>query len=129
LPLTAIFAAGNRAMIKMSENSQRLAVVLMNISPKYFPEDKLKFFDDGMSRIPRATIVRTMTLENPGRLAIGMSGAHIEGASRVGLTPSPTCQTWARWFPARGWGQIGNETGHTNCQPSSDQTHGGIFYV
>src|SRR5271166_6370335 len=20
-------------------------------------------------------------------------------ASRVGLTPSPTCQTWARWFP------------------------------
>ena len=25
--------------------------------------------------------------------------SYVEGASRVGLTPSPTCQTWARWFP------------------------------
>jgi hypothetical protein len=63
------------------------------------------------------------------RLAIVASGAHIESASRVGLTPSPTCQTWARWFPARGCGHFGNETGRTNCQPSSDQTDGGSFYV
>ena len=47
LALTAIFAAGNRAMVKMSENSGRLAELLMTLSPKYFPEDKLKFFDDG----------------------------------------------------------------------------------
>jgi coniferyl-aldehyde dehydrogenase len=51
-PLAAIFAAGNRAMVKMSENSRRLAAVLMEISPKYFPEDKLKFFDDGGGRGP-----------------------------------------------------------------------------
>jgi len=45
-PLAAIIAAGNRAMVKMSENSGHLAALLMQISPKYFPEDKLKFFDD-----------------------------------------------------------------------------------
>jgi coniferyl-aldehyde dehydrogenase len=51
-PLAAIFAAGNRAMVKMSENSQHLAALLMELSPKYFPEDKLKFFDDGGGRGP-----------------------------------------------------------------------------
>src|SRR4029077_3065088 len=27
---------------------------------------------------------------------------YIGGASRDGLTPSPTCQTWARWFSCKG---------------------------
>ena len=51
-PLAAIFAAGNRAMVKMSENSSHLAQLLGAISPKYFPEDKLKFFEDGGGRGP-----------------------------------------------------------------------------
>ncbi len=51
-PLVSIFAAGNRAMVKMSENSRRLAELLIEISPKYFPEDKLAFFDDGGGRGP-----------------------------------------------------------------------------
>lgn len=51
-PLAAIFAAGNRAMIKMSENSRHLAALLMSVSPKYFPEEKLRFFDDGGGRGP-----------------------------------------------------------------------------
>jgi coniferyl-aldehyde dehydrogenase len=51
-PLTAIFAAGNRAMVKMSENSQHLAELLMQISPRYFPETKLRFFDDAQGRGP-----------------------------------------------------------------------------
>ena len=46
-PLVSIFAAGNRAMVKMSEHSQHLAAVLMEVSPKYFPSHKLRFFDDG----------------------------------------------------------------------------------
>lgn len=46
-PLTSIFAAGNRAMVKMSENSRNLAQLLVQISPQYLSEDKLKFFDDG----------------------------------------------------------------------------------
>jgi coniferyl-aldehyde dehydrogenase len=47
-PLTGILSAGNRAMVKMSENSPHLARLLIEISPKYLPEDKLRFFaDDG----------------------------------------------------------------------------------
>jgi len=51
-PLAAIIAAGNRAMVKMSENSRHLAELLGKISPKYFPADKLSFFDDGGGRGP-----------------------------------------------------------------------------
>lgn len=46
LPLTAIFAAGNRAMVKMSENSRHLAKLLIKEMPDYFPADKLQFFDE-----------------------------------------------------------------------------------
>jgi coniferyl-aldehyde dehydrogenase len=51
-PLAAIFAAGNRAMVKMSENSGHLARLLAGLSPKYLSEDKLKFFEDGGGRGP-----------------------------------------------------------------------------
>ncbi len=51
-PLAAIIAAGNRAMVKMSENSQALAQVLMRVTPKYFPAEKLAFFEDGGGRGP-----------------------------------------------------------------------------
>jgi coniferyl-aldehyde dehydrogenase len=54
-PLTGIIAAGNRAMVKMSENSNHLAQLLMELSPKYLPEDKLKFFEDGGGRGPAFT--------------------------------------------------------------------------
>ncbi len=54
-PLTGIIAAGNRAMVKMSENSNHLARLLMEISTKYLPEDKLKFFEDGNGRGPAFT--------------------------------------------------------------------------
>jgi coniferyl-aldehyde dehydrogenase len=51
-PLTDIFAAGNRAMVKMSENSSHLARLLAAISGRYFPADKLTFFEDGGGRGP-----------------------------------------------------------------------------
>jgi coniferyl-aldehyde dehydrogenase len=54
-PLTGIIAAGNRAMVKMSENSNHLARLLMKISPKYLPEEKLRFFEDGGGRGPSFT--------------------------------------------------------------------------
>jgi coniferyl-aldehyde dehydrogenase len=54
-PLTGIIAAGNRAMVKMSENSNHLARLLMEISPKYLPHDKLQFFEDGGGRGPTFT--------------------------------------------------------------------------
>ena len=46
VPLTYIFAAGNRAMVKMSENSRRLAALLIEKAPAYFPPEKLEFFDE-----------------------------------------------------------------------------------
>ena len=46
LPLTYIFAAGNRAMVKMSENSRHLAALLIERMPAYFPPEKLQFFDE-----------------------------------------------------------------------------------
>ena len=46
VPLTYIFAAGNRAMVKMSENSRHLARLLIETMPAYFPLEKLQFFDE-----------------------------------------------------------------------------------
>ena len=46
VPLTYIFAAGNRAMVKMSENSRHLARLLIEKMPAYFPREKLQFFDE-----------------------------------------------------------------------------------
>lgn len=45
-PLTSIFAAGNRAMVKLSENSRHLAALLIERLPRYFPSDKLAVFDE-----------------------------------------------------------------------------------
>ncbi|WP_297573322.1 coniferyl aldehyde dehydrogenase [uncultured Deefgea sp.] len=44
--LICTFAAGNRAMVKMSENSRHLAKLLNDKIPAYFPRDKLAFFDE-----------------------------------------------------------------------------------
>ena len=46
VPLSYIFAAGNRAMVKMSENSRHLAALLIEKMPAYFPPEKLQFFDE-----------------------------------------------------------------------------------
>ena len=46
VPLSNIFAAGNRAMVKMSESSRHLAALFMERMPKYFPPEKLQFFDE-----------------------------------------------------------------------------------
>jgi coniferyl-aldehyde dehydrogenase len=40
------FAAGNRSMVKMSENSRHLAQFLIEKIPSYFPREKLAFFDE-----------------------------------------------------------------------------------
>jgi coniferyl-aldehyde dehydrogenase len=46
VPLSCIFAAGNRAMVKMSENSRHLAQLLIDKLPGYFPSEKLQVFDE-----------------------------------------------------------------------------------
>ena len=45
LVLVDAFAAGNRAMVKMSENSRHLTRLLMGLAPRYFSEDKLVFIE------------------------------------------------------------------------------------
>lgn len=44
--LAAAFAAGNRAMVKMSENSLALTDLLIELTPKYFAPEKLQFFKE-----------------------------------------------------------------------------------
>jgi coniferyl-aldehyde dehydrogenase len=44
--LISIFAAGNRAMVKMSENSRNLTRLLIDKIPEYFPKEKLAFFEE-----------------------------------------------------------------------------------
>jgi coniferyl-aldehyde dehydrogenase len=46
VPLTYVFAAGNRAMVKMSENSRSLGSLLAELAPRHFPPEKLQFFDE-----------------------------------------------------------------------------------
>jgi coniferyl-aldehyde dehydrogenase len=45
-PLANILAAGNRALVKMSENSRHLCALMMQKAPTYFPPEKLQFFDE-----------------------------------------------------------------------------------
>lgn len=51
-PLVSIFAAGNRAMVKMSENSEHLAQLLIKLVPQYFPIEKLQIFADNAGSGP-----------------------------------------------------------------------------
>jgi coniferyl-aldehyde dehydrogenase len=44
--LVDVFAAGNRAMVKMSENSRHITRLLMDLAPRYFTPDKLAFFEE-----------------------------------------------------------------------------------
>ncbi|NBP76823.1 MAG: coniferyl aldehyde dehydrogenase [Proteobacteria bacterium] len=46
VPLTAILAAGNRAMVKMSENSRTLTRLLIDRMPTYLPTDRLTFVEE-----------------------------------------------------------------------------------
>jgi coniferyl-aldehyde dehydrogenase len=45
-PLVDVLAAGNHAMVKMSEKSVNLARLLVKLSPRYLPPEKLTFFED-----------------------------------------------------------------------------------
>ncbi|MEO7031343.1 MAG: coniferyl aldehyde dehydrogenase [Herbaspirillum sp.] len=83
-PLAAIFAAGNRAMVKMSENSRHLAALLMQISPQYLPENKLKFFDDGGGRGPAFSSIPFDHLMFTGS---GATGRAVMANAARNLTP------------------------------------------
>jgi coniferyl-aldehyde dehydrogenase len=45
-PLIDILAAGNHAMVKMSDRSVHLARLLIEVFPRYLPPEKVAFFED-----------------------------------------------------------------------------------
>ena len=83
-PLTSIFAAGNRAMVKMSENSRNLAALLIERMPAWFPPDKLQFFDESggvgvaFSRLPFDHLLFTGS---------GATGRAVMAAAAANLCP------------------------------------------
>ena len=84
MPLASAFAAGNRAMVKMSENSVALSRLLRDISGRYFPQEKLEFFEETggvgveFSKIPFDLLVFTGS---------GQTGRSVMAAAARNLTP------------------------------------------
>ena len=84
LPLAYAFAAGNRAMVKLSENSIELSRLLRELSPRYFPEEKLAWFEETggvgieFSQIPFDLIMFTGS---------GQTGRAVMASAAKNLTP------------------------------------------
>lgn len=82
--LSAAFAAGNRAMVKMSENSVHFSELLKQLSPKYFNQDKLQFFTEtgevgiAFSTLPFDHLMFTGS---------GVTGRKVMAACAQNLTP------------------------------------------
>ena len=82
--LVAVFSAGNRAMVKMSENSIALTRVLKKLSPSYFPDEKLMFYEETggvgieFSQIPFDLIIFTGS---------GQTGRAVMASAATNLTP------------------------------------------
>jgi len=84
LPLAAALAAGNRVMVKLSENSRHVAALLGELVPKYFPADKLAVFDEtggvgeAFSRLPFDHLLFTGSTD---------TGRRVMAAAAANLTP------------------------------------------
>ena len=90
-PLAAILAAGNRAMVKMSENSQHLAALLAKLSPNYLPTEKLAFFEDGGGRGPAfSSLPFDRSRRSMGSPARPMSSRRSSRSREVSLTGLPS---------------------------------------
>jgi coniferyl-aldehyde dehydrogenase len=82
--LVAVFAAGNRAMVKLSENSIALSRLLQSISAKYFPPEKLCFYEETgsvgieFSQIPFDLLIFTGS---------GQTGRAVMASAARNLTP------------------------------------------
>ena len=82
--LACVFAAGNRAMVKMSENSVALSRLLISISSRYFPEQKLQLFEETgavgieFSQLPFDSMIFTGS---------GQTGRAVMASAAKNLTP------------------------------------------
>jgi len=82
--LAAVFAAGNRAMVKLSENSVEVSRLLRRISADYFPPEKLCFYEETggvgveFSKIPFDLLIFTGS---------GQTGRAVMASAAENLTP------------------------------------------
>lgn len=84
MPLAAAFAAGNRAMVKMSENSITLTRLLIELLPKYFPADKLAIFEEtGQVGIEFSTLPFDLLIFTGS----GQTGRKVMASAAQNLTP------------------------------------------
>ncbi len=104
LPLSSIFAAGNRAMVKLSENSRHLAALLTERLPRYFPPEKLAVFDETggigieFSRLTLDHLLFTGSTQT-GRSVMGAAAANLVPVTLElgGKSPALLCED----FPVR----------------------------
>ena len=82
--IIAAFSAGNRVMVKMSENSINLTRLLQKISPSYLPEDKLAFFEETGSVGIEFSKIRFDLIIFTGS---GQTGKAVMAAAAKNLTP------------------------------------------
>lgn len=84
VPLICILAAGNRAMLKMSEHSRRLAALMMATLPRYLPAEQVQVFDEtggvgqAFSRLPFDHLLFTGS---------GATGRQVMAAAAANLCP------------------------------------------
>jgi coniferyl-aldehyde dehydrogenase len=104
LPLAAAFGAGNRALVKLSENSRHLAAFLIAALPKYFPPEKLAVFDETgdvgveFSRLPLDHLLFTGSTQT-GRAVMAAAAANLTPVTLElgGKSPALLCAD----FPLR----------------------------
>jgi len=82
--LSSIFAAGNTAMIKMSENSINLSNLLIELAPKYFKAEKLQVFKETGNVGPEFSKVPFDHLLFTGS---GETGRKVMASAAANLTP------------------------------------------
>jgi len=103
-PLAAALAAGNRVMVKLSENSRHVAALLGELVPKYFPADKLAVFDEtggvgeAFSRLPFDHLLFTGSTDT-GRRVMAAAAANLTPVTLElgGKSPALVCED----FPLR----------------------------
>ena len=83
-PLTAAFAAGNRALVKMSEFTPSTATALAELARRYFPDDELAIVEGDMAVAEAFTRLPFDHLLFTGSTAVGR---HVMRAAADNLTP------------------------------------------
>ena len=102
--LTSVFAAGNRALVKLSENSRHFAALLIERLPRYFPAEKLAVFDEtggvgvAFSRLPADHLLFTGSTQT-GRAVMAAAATNLCPVTLElgGKSPALVCED----FPLR----------------------------